>query len=152
MFFRFGLILIFAACIVPFEKAYGGVVTLGNGGATSSVTTGTFNLYIRLYTTPNGAASFNLKSIQLKSSGNTTDTVVFRLYDSTGTSIINNITGSGTMTNGFLDLSGKNSFAGGNSAKVYVLEIAGLANSTYYGSSQRTNLPISDTTYFSKAY
>ncbi len=56
------------------------------------------------------------------------------------------------MTNGFMDLSGGNSFAGGATSKTYVLQISGLTSSKYYQSNQRTNLPISNTNYFTKAY
>ena len=56
------------------------------------------------------------------------------------------------MTNGLLDLSGENSFAGGSTAKTYVLEIGGLLNNSYYQSSQRQNLPVSNTSYFTQAY
>lgn len=132
--------------------AHAGIVTLGNGGTNNIANTSQTSLWIRIYTTANGAASYNLSSIQLKNVSALTESVSYSLYDSTGTSIVNNISGTRTMTNGFMDLSGGNSFAGGATSKTYVLQISGLTSSKYYQSNQRTNLPISNTNYFTKAY
>jgi hypothetical protein len=159
MFIRFGLILIFAACIVPFEKAYGGVVTLGNGADTNSLNTLTTSFWIRFSTVANSATSFNLTSIKLIGSGSDS-AVSYKLYDRTGTSLVNSISGSGTMSNGSLSLTGKNSFGGGGTSATYVLQISGLNSSTYYRSSYGTSsqsgaalyLPSSNTGFLTNAY
>ena len=157
--FRFAIFLAIFAYILPSEKAYGDVVTLGDGGNTSVENTLTTSLWIRFTTVANGAAAYNLTSIKLR--GTASDTgVTYKLYNSSGGSIINSISGSRTMTNGLLDLTGENSFAGGSTSATYVLEIAGLAASTYLRSNAGTStqsgaalfLPSSDTGILTNAY
>ena len=159
MFVRFAIVLAICAYILPFEKAYGGVVTLGDRGTTSVTNAITTSLWIRFTTVANGAAAYNLTSIYLR--GTATDTgVTYNLYNSSGGAIINSISGARTMTNGLLNLTGENSFAGGSTSATYVLEIAGLAASTYLRSNAGTStqsgaalyLPSSDTGIITHAY
>ena len=158
MFVRFAIVLAICAYILPFEKAYGGVVTLGDRGTTSVTNALTTSLWIRFTTVANGAAAYNLTSIYLR--GTASDSVTYKLYNSSGGAIINSISGSRTMTNGLLDLTGENSFAGGSTSATYVLEIAGLAASTYLRSNAGTStqsgaalyLPSSDTGILTNAY
>ena len=159
MFVRFAIVLAICAYILPFEKAYGGVVTLGNRGHTNVINALTTSLWIRFTTVANGAAAYNLTSIYLR--GTATDTgVTYKLYNSSGGAIINSISGTRTMTNGLLDLTGENSFAGGSTSATYVLEIAGLAARTYLRSNAGTStqsgatlyLPSSDTGILTNAY
>jgi len=81
MFVRFAIVLAILAYILPSEKAYGGVVTLGNGGNTGATNALTTSLWIRFTTVANGAAALNLTSIRLRGSS-VDDTVTFRLYNS----------------------------------------------------------------------
>ena len=159
MFVRFAIVLAICAYILPFEKAYGGVVTLGDSGHTNVLNANTTSLWIRFTTVANGAAAYNLTSIYLR--GTATDTgVTYKLYNSSGGAIINSISGTRTMTNGLLDLTGENSFAGGSTSATYVLEIAGLEASTYLRSNAGTStqsgaalyLPSSDTGILTNAY
>ena len=158
MFVRFAIVLAICAYILPFEKAYGGVVTLGNRGHTNIINAITTSLWIRFTTVANGAAAYNLTSIYLR--GTASDSVTYKLYNSSGGAIINSISGTRTMTNGLLDLTGENSFAGSSASATYVLEIAGLAASTYLRSNAGTStqsgaalyLPSSDTGIITHAY
>ena len=158
MFVRFAIVLAICAYILPFEKAYGGVVTLGDSGHTNVINAITTSLWIRFTTVANGAAAYNLTSIYLR--GTASDSVTYKLYNSSGGAIINSISGSRTMTNGLLDLTGQNSFAGGSTSATYVLEIAGLEASTYLRSNAGTStqsgaalyLPSSDTGILTNAY